>query len=195
MTGGDGMAEWWSIEVFSGDKLPASAWRYAYEDELTEAAITNGALYYEWHDTQYGVVFEVLFPSDEQWEAFRALPAVRAALDGVPDPVEGLIIYRGRGGAAGSRKPRKPKPAPSAAALELEEPRTERRIRLVRSRAKAVDELLRQASVEPPGEPAPVGPAEDDPEHGKPARHGAIAPAANARTRAVRASGTIGSCE
>ena len=60
--GGDIMAEWWSIEVFSGDKLPASGWRYAYEDELTEAAITNGALYYEWHDTEYGVIFEVLFP-------------------------------------------------------------------------------------------------------------------------------------
>ena len=73
------MAAWWSIEVFSGDKLPASGWRYAYEDELTEAAITHGALYYEWHDTQHGVIFEVLFPSDEQWEAFRALPAVRAA--------------------------------------------------------------------------------------------------------------------
>jgi len=78
------MAEWWSIEVFSGDKLPASGWRYAYEDELTEAAITHGALYYEWHDTQHGVIFEVLFSTDEQWEAFRALPAVRAALDGVP---------------------------------------------------------------------------------------------------------------
>jgi len=55
------MAEWWSIEVFSGDKLPASGWRYAYEDELTEAAITHGAMYYEWHDTEYGVIFEVLF--------------------------------------------------------------------------------------------------------------------------------------
>ena len=116
------MAEWWSIEVFSGDKLPASGWRYAYEDELTEAAITHGAMYYEWHDTEYGVIFEVLFRDDAQWEAFRALPAVRAALDGVPDPVNGLIIYRGRGGAAGGRKPRKPKPAPGAAALELEEP-------------------------------------------------------------------------
>ena len=121
------MAEWWSIEVFSGEKLPASGWRYAYEDELTEAAITHGAMYYEWHDTEYGVIFEVLFRDDEQWEAFRALPAVRAALDGVPDPVNGLIIYRGRGGAAGGRKPRKPKPAPGAAALELEEPREERR--------------------------------------------------------------------
>jgi hypothetical protein len=135
------MAEWWSIEVYSGDKLPASGWRYAYEDELTEAAITHGAIYYEWHDTQQGVVFEVLFSTDEQWEAFRSLPAVRAALDGVPDPVDGLLIYRGRGGAAGSRKPRKPKPAPGAAALELEVPRKLRRMRL---RRNAIDELLRE---------------------------------------------------
>ena len=165
------MAEWWSIEVFSGDKLPASGWRYAYEDELTEAAITNGALYYEWHDTEYGVIFEVLFPSDDAWESFRALPAVRAALDGVPDPVNGLLIYRGRGGAAGGTKPRKPKPAPGAAALELEEPREERRIKVARSmraRKKAVDELLRELSepgrVEPvPAEPEPIEPGQGDP--------------------------------
>jgi hypothetical protein len=178
MTGGDGMAEWWSIEVFSGDKLPASAWRYAYEDELTEAAITNGALYYEWHDSQYGVIFEVLFANDEQWESFRSLAGVRAALDGVPDPVNGLIIYRGRGGAAGSPEPRKPKPAPSAAALELDEPRSLRRIRLHRARAKAVDELLGEPSLEPPGGPEPIGSPDDDPLPGEPTRHGAIAPAA-----------------
>ena len=146
--GGDGMAEWWSIEVFSGDKLPANGWRYAYEDDLTEAAITHGAMYYEWHDTEYGVIFEVLFRDDEQWDAFRALPAVRAALDGVPDPVNGLIIYRGRGGAAGSRNPRKPKPAPSAAALELEEPKEPRRVRLPRklmyNRKDAIEEAIRE---------------------------------------------------
>jgi hypothetical protein len=177
MTGGDGMAEWWSIEVFSGEKLTASAWRYAYEDELTEAAITNGALYYEWHDSQYGVIFEVLFPADEQWESFRSLAAVRAALDGVPDPVNGLLIYRGRGGAAGSTKPRKPKPAPSAAALELDLPRENWRIKL-RSRARAIDELLRSRDVDPPREPAPIGLPDDDPRPGEVARPGAIRPAA-----------------
>ncbi len=163
------MAEWWSIEVFSGDKLPASRWRYAYEDELTEAAITHGALYYEWHDTEYGVIFEVLFPGDAEWDAFRGLPAVSAALDGVPDPVNGLIIYRGRGGAAGGTKPRKPKPAPGAAALELEEPR--RRVRLPRRlkynvEGEGLDELLRELTAEPgPAGPGPVepGPAEPGP--------------------------------
>jgi len=174
------MAEWWSIEVFSGDKLPASGWRYAYEDELTEAAITHGAIYYEWHDSQYGVIFEVLFPSDAEWEAFRALPAVRAALDAVPDP-NGLIIYRGRGGASGARNPRKPKPAPGAAALELEEPK--RRVKLARklkynSGGEDLDRLLRELGAEPePGsEPEPEGePLRTEPDPGEPVWRGIAA--------------------
>jgi hypothetical protein len=85
------------------------------------------------------VVFEVLFDSDEQWEAFRALPAVRSALDGAPDPVNGLIVYRGRGGGSGPRKPRKPKPAPGASAMALPEPAEER--------------ILHLAGVAPPGRP------------------------------------------
>jgi hypothetical protein len=168
------MAEWWSIEVFSGDKLPGSGWRYAYEDELTEAAITNGALYYEWRDTEYGVIFEVLFPSDTEWESFRALPAVRAALDGVPDPVNGLLIYRGRGGAAGGTKPRKPKPAPGAAALEVEEPR--RRLRIARKLKHSgsdtdLDRLRHEpgAGSEPPAEPGPEAePLRIDPDPSEP---------------------------
>jgi hypothetical protein len=68
-------------------------------------------------------VFEVLFDTEEQWEAFRALPVVRAALDAVPDPVNGLLIYRG--GGAGAREPRRPKPAPSSAAVSLRGPADE----------------------------------------------------------------------
>jgi hypothetical protein len=160
------MAEWWSIEVFGGDKLPASGWRYAYEDELTEAAITHGALYYEWHDTEYGVIFEILFANDEQWAVFRGLPAVLAALDAVPDPVIGLMIYRGRGGAAGVRSPRKPRPAPGAAALEIEEPREQRQIkrpRKLRYNADEVDELLTEVSPEPPASPGTDVPGTDVP--------------------------------
>jgi hypothetical protein len=88
------VSEWWSIEVFDAAELPARRWKESYQDELIEAAITRGAIYWEWHEHRYGVVFEVLFESDEQWEAFRALPVVRSALDGVPDPVNGLIVYR-----------------------------------------------------------------------------------------------------
>jgi hypothetical protein len=125
------MAEWWTVEVFSGDKQPASAWRYSYEDMLTAAAISHGALSWDWYDSEYGVVFEVCFATDKQWEAFRSLATVKGALDAVPDPVNGLLVYRGRGGAAGSRKPRGPRPAPSAAAMELAEPIEERRINLI----------------------------------------------------------------
>lgn len=64
-----------------------------------------------WHADTWGVVFEVCF-GNEQREAFRNLPAVRAALDAVPDPVGGLLVYRGRGGARlpasrASRSPRR----------------------------------------------------------------------------------------
>ena len=168
------MAEWWSIEVFHGDKLPASRWKDAYEDELTEAAVTNGALYWEWHEFQYGVIFEVCFRDEEQWDAFLMLPSVRAALDGVPDPVNGLLVYKGRGGAAGPRKPRKPKPAPGAAAIELEEPRKRRRIRL-RSSAAEVDRLMRELDTEPPADPTRIDPTRIDPAPGDPARRGAAA--------------------
>jgi len=167
------MAEWWSIEVFSGDKLPASQWRYAYEDALTEAAVTHGALYWDWYDSQYGVVFEVCFATDEQWAAFRQLPTVRGALDAVPDPVGGLLIYRGRGGAAGSRRPRKPKPAPSAAALELDEPVEERRIRLRRAtRTALIEEAARFLESDPGASPA------EDPARPEAAHRGAGLPAA-----------------
>ena len=99
------MAEWWSIEVLHGE-FSAHRWRDEHSSTMIEAALTNGALDASWHADKWGVAFEVRFASEEQWEAFRSLPAVRAALDAVPDPVNGLLIYRGRGGAAGSRKPR-----------------------------------------------------------------------------------------
>ena len=67
-------------------------------------------------------MFEVLFDSDAQWEAFRALPGVRAALDAVPDPVNGLLIYRGRGGGSGAGSPRRPRPTAGAGAVEAPEP-------------------------------------------------------------------------
>jgi hypothetical protein len=124
------VSEWWSIEVFDASELPARRWKDSYQDQLTEAALAHGATHWEWHEHRYGVVFEVLFDSDQQWEAFRALPAVRSALDGVPDPVNGLIVYRGRGGGAGPRKPRRPKPAPSASAMSMPEPEQERLLQL-----------------------------------------------------------------
>jgi hypothetical protein len=142
------MSEWWSIEVFDAAVQSARGWKDTYQDTLTEAAVTHGATYWEWHEHRHGVVFEVLFDSDEQWEAFRALPAVRAALDGVPDPVNGLIVYRGRGGGAGARKPRKPGPAPIASAVELPEPAEETAVRLTRSTMPAHPYPMRTGQIQ-----------------------------------------------
>jgi hypothetical protein len=139
------VSEWWSIEVFDAEQLPARRWKDSYSDELIEAALTNGSLYWEWHEHRYGVVFEVLFESDAQWAAFRALPAVRAALDGVPDQVNGLLIYRGRGGGSGPRKPRKPKPVTGSSELARPEPEEERVVDL--------------AAITPPGGPEAARPA------------------------------------
>jgi hypothetical protein len=126
------MAEWWSIEVLHGE-FSAFQWEAAYSSELIEAALTNGALDATWHRGTWGAAFEACFEDADQWQAFRALPVVRAALDAVPDPVNGLLIYRGRGGTSATGKPRKPRPAPSAAAATLPEPEPERHLDLTSS--------------------------------------------------------------
>jgi hypothetical protein len=115
------MAEWWSIEVFDG-AFPALRWKDAHGSSLIESAISNGAVDWTWHEHGWGVVLEVAFERDEQWQAYRDLPAVRAALDAVPDPVNGLLVYRGRGGGAGVPARRPPKPFSGAGAVELPEP-------------------------------------------------------------------------
>ena len=67
------------------------------------------------------MLLEIAFASDERWQAFRDLPAVHAALDAVPDPLNGLLIYPGRGGSTGRTQPRRPKPIAGAGAAPLPE--------------------------------------------------------------------------
>src|ERR1017187_9830311 len=109
------------IEVLHGE-FSAFRWQEQHDSALIEAALTNGAVDGSWHADRWGVAFEICFENEERWETFRSLPAVRAALDGVPDPVSGLLVYRGRGGGAGAREPRKPKLSPSASAVSQPEP-------------------------------------------------------------------------
>jgi len=115
------MAEWWSIEVFHSE-FPAGQWRDTYSSMLIESAVTAGATSWEWHEHRWGVVFEAEFGEDSRWEAFRAIVAVQAALDAVPDPVNGLLVYRGRGGGAGATSGRRPRPTAGAGAMALPEP-------------------------------------------------------------------------
>jgi hypothetical protein len=113
------MSEWWCIAVLHAESTSASGWQDSYSSALIESAISLGALDWQWAEHHWGVVFEVAFPDEEHWDRFRALPLVRAALDAVPDPVNGLLIYRGPGGGAGAPVPRRPKPLIGADAIEL----------------------------------------------------------------------------
>lgn len=115
------MAQWWSVEVFDSQLQAALRWKDSHRTQLVESAITSGALEWAWIEHRTGVVFEVCFEDEARWEAFRALPGVQAALDSAPDPVNGVLVYRGRGGSSGSRRPRRPKPSAGAGAIELPE--------------------------------------------------------------------------
>lgn len=112
------MAAWFSIEVFDG-ATPASAWADAHGDALIETAITHGASDWSWHRHTWGVVFEVELADEDSWEAYTNLPVVQSALDSVPDPVTGLIVYRGRGGSSGAPFPRKPRPLAGSGSAAL----------------------------------------------------------------------------
>jgi hypothetical protein len=121
--------EWLTVEVLDGT-VPASEWQRAYENVLVEAAITHGAVFWDWHTTPWGVVLELVFEDDEPLERYRALPVVRAALDAVPDFAHGLIVYRGRGGGAGASVRRRPRPQPVAGSAPLPTAEPERVVRL-----------------------------------------------------------------
>jgi hypothetical protein len=107
-----------SIEVFDGH-FSASMWIESYGDSLVQAAVSTGATDWNWHRTSWGVVFELAFADQDDWDRFRQLLTVQIALDAVPDPVGGLLIYRGRGGSSGTTRPRKPRPLAGSGAAAL----------------------------------------------------------------------------
>jgi len=115
------VAERFSIEVFDGSSS-ARAWREAYGDAVVAAAHTEGLSDWLWHEFSWGVVLEVELPDEFAWDILLTAPAMRAALDAVPDPVGGLLVHRGRGGSAGVRWPRRPRPLAGAGAVAFPEP-------------------------------------------------------------------------
>jgi hypothetical protein len=109
---------WWSIEVLNGE-FSAQQWQDAHGAAMVEAAITHGAREWNWAPQEWGTVFEVAFSEPEEWQRYRDLPGVRAALDAVPDPVRGLYVYPGRGGSSGAGRPRIPHKPLGAGAASL----------------------------------------------------------------------------
>ncbi|MFL6116190.1 MAG: hypothetical protein ACJ786_33270 [Catenulispora sp.] len=122
------MGDWWSIEVADGEfsaAFSAASWKDSHGKDLIRTALEYGVEDWAWVERPWGVVLELCFPEFSTiggWAAFRDAALVKAALDAVPDPVNGLLMYPGRGGSSGARKPRRPKPAPTAAAAALPEP-------------------------------------------------------------------------
>jgi len=112
------MSEWYSIEVFDGGSS-AGLWAEMHGDPLLESALSSGAKDWSWHRHSWGVVLELEFADIKSWEAWRALPHVQAALDAVPDPISGLIVYRGRGGSSGTSRPRRPRPLQGSGSAAL----------------------------------------------------------------------------
>lgn len=110
---------WMSIEVFNSPAATAGGWADAWGDSLIETGLHDGLVDWEWHHSQWGVILELAFDDEAAWDRFREAPVVKSALDAVPDPVTGLIIYRGRGGTGSTRQPRKPRPLAGAGAAAL----------------------------------------------------------------------------
>jgi hypothetical protein len=104
-----------AIEVIDG-AFPASSWQQAYGDALTNAAMSWSGLDWEWRAFRWGLLFMVAFPSEAEYDEWRKMPVVVAALDAVPN---GVVFHRGWGGTSGGREPRKPRPIAGAGAAEL----------------------------------------------------------------------------
>lgn len=117
--------DFWTIEVVDGPTSSARSWREAHGESLAEAAVTHGAQEWTWVVRDWGVLLEVAFRDESGWLRFRSIVAVQAALDAVPDPVNGILIYSGRGGSSGATLPRRPRPVPLVGGAALPEPEPE----------------------------------------------------------------------
>jgi len=110
---------WITIEVFDGATSSAAGWAQAWRNRLVEAAVTGGAVFWDDHAHSWGVVLEFTFDDERRRDAFRQAPVLLAALDAVPDPLTGVLVYPHRGGGDGMRQPRRPRPARGGGSAEL----------------------------------------------------------------------------
>lgn len=128
-----------SIEVIDA-AFSASSWKFAHGDVLSATAVEWGAQEWRWVERPWGVVFEVAFRRERAADQWLSLPAVKAALDAVPDPIAGLVFHRGWGGTSGSGEPRRGKPKAGAGGAEVPVPEDVILDDVVASAARDLDE-------------------------------------------------------
>jgi hypothetical protein len=103
--------------------VSAFRWQEQHDSALIEAALTNGAVDGSWPADSWGVVFEVLFKTEEQWQAFRnCQPRARPWTRYRTPSTACSSTVAGAGERRGSRRP---ETAPAASAASLPEPETE----------------------------------------------------------------------
>jgi hypothetical protein len=109
-----------SIEIFNG-AYAAQLWAETHVDTFIEAAIVHGAIDWDRKKTAWGIAIEIEFESEKMWKEFRHADAVRSLLKNTPDPVNGVLIYRGRSldGGSSARRRKKPKSGSGGAAVSL----------------------------------------------------------------------------
>jgi len=110
-----------AVEILDA-QFSADSWRRAWGDALTTSAMSWSGLDWEWRHRTWGLIFLVAFPSQAEYDEWRKMPVVIAALDAVPDPVNGVVFHRGWGGTSGSGEPRRGKPLAGAGGAEIPEP-------------------------------------------------------------------------
>lgn len=136
---------WLTVEVFDAE-LPATTWLRGWRDALVETALSSGAVYWDDHEHAWGVVLEFTFADESARDRFREHPTLLAALDAVPDPVNGVLVYPHRGGGAGVTAPRRPRPAPVADAAALPTPEPVTRLDILGDYIPPVDPLATSAA-------------------------------------------------
>ncbi|MBP2327371.1 hypothetical protein JOF56_007756 [Kibdelosporangium banguiense] len=82
---------WLLIEVLDGE-VPASEWRRVHGGTFLDAAIADRAVRWSWRAHGRGVVFEIAFRTERIRDEFRHRQSIKAALEAVPDPRDGLTI-------------------------------------------------------------------------------------------------------
>lgn len=109
------------MEILEGE-TSAHLWLAAYGDEITRAAYSSGASEAVSKRLRWGALLEFAFATEAAFEEFLKLPVVRAALDAVPRPVNGVIYHRGWGGTGGDGEVRRPRPFTGSGAAEVPVP-------------------------------------------------------------------------